>query len=155
MEAVEPRFAALEMQIEALSDRVGERPADIGVGQLEAQVRQLVARMDQTGDQLTGLARLYSQPAEREAGPDLEALADMVAARASEAMAQHAPLLAPAGTGLGDADIDEIERRMSRLMLAAQQEKPADDLVSIESSIREVNERLARLETCSPSAPGR
>jgi localization factor PodJL len=146
IEAVEPRFAAIEMQIEALSDRVGDRPADISVGQLEAQVRQLVARMDQTGEQLTGLAKLYSQPAERDAGPDLEALADMVAARASEAMALHTPMTAPAMTGIGDAEIDEIERRVSRLMLAAQRETPSD-VQSIETSIREVNDRLARLET--------
>ena len=37
--AVEPRFAALELQIESLNGRMDERPADIGVGQLEAQVR--------------------------------------------------------------------------------------------------------------------
>lgn len=147
IEAVEPRFAALEMQIEALSDRVGERPADISVGQLEAQVRQLVARMDQTGEQLTGLARLYSQPVEREPAPDFEALADMVAARASEAMAQHAPMPLAAPMGFSDGDIDEIERRVSRLIEAQQRDKSSDDLMGIESSVREVSERLARLES--------
>jgi localization factor PodJL len=147
--AVEPRFAALEMQIEALSDRVADRPQDISVSQLEAQVRQLVARMDQTGEQLTGLARLYSQPVEREPAPDFEALADMVAARAGEAMAQHAPtpMAMPAPMGFSDGDIDEIERRVSRLIEAQQREKPSDDLIGIESSVREVSERLARLES--------
>jgi localization factor PodJL len=146
IEAVEPRFAALEMQIEALSDRVGEqRPgADISVGQLEAQVRQLVARMDQTGEQLTGLARLY-QPAEREPAPDFEALADLVAARTSEAVAQStAPM--PVPSGLDDAGIDEIEKRVSRLFKAATGERTSDDLSGIDASIREVNERLGRLE---------
>ncbi|HHY50778.1 MAG TPA: hypothetical protein GYA10_13660, partial [Alphaproteobacteria bacterium] len=145
IEAVEPRFAALEMQLEALSDRVGERPADISVGQLEAQVRQLVARMDQTGEQLTGLARLYRQPVEREPAPDFAALADMVAARTSEAVAQQTQPHAT-GAGLDEAGIDEIERRISRLVNAAALEKPSDDLAGIETSIREVNERLARLE---------
>jgi localization factor PodJL len=148
IEAMEPRFAALEMQIESLSDRMAEPRGDVGVGQLEAQVRQLVARMDQTGEQLTGLARLYAQPTEREPAPDFEALADMVAARTSEAVAAQAPMAMPmmSGGGIDAAGIDEIERRVSRLMNAAAREKPADDLTGIEGSIREVSARLARLE---------
>src|SRR5690606_15353425 len=113
--------------------------ADISVSQLEAQVRQLVARMDQTGEQLTGLARMY-KPAEREPAPDFEALADMVASRTSEAMAQtpaHSAL-----PGLSGGDIDEIERRVSRLVEAAQARGGQnDDLAGIESSITAVNER--------------
>lgn len=145
-EAMEPRFAALEMQIEALNERVAASPGpDISVSQLEAQVRQLVARMDQTGEQLTGLARLYSTPAEREPAPDFEALADMVAARTSDLVAQATP----APPTLSGDDIDEIERRVSRLMATAPVAPAAasDDLAGIEASISAVNERLARLET--------
>ena len=61
VEAMEPRFAAIETQLEVISDKVAN-PPELNVGQLEAQVRQLVARMDQTGEQLTGLAKLYSAP---------------------------------------------------------------------------------------------
>lgn len=147
VEAMEPRFAAIEMQIEALNDRVAAAPGnDISVDQLEAQVRQLVARMDQTGEQLTGLAKLYNKPVEREPAPDFDALADLVAARTSEAVTLSAPQM-PAAAGMTSSDMDEIELRVARLLTAAQSDKPNDDLVGIEDSIRAVNERLARLET--------
>lgn len=142
-EAIEPRFTAIEMQLEALNERVATTPgADISVSQLEAQVRQLVARMDQTGEQLTGLANLYTAPSE---SPDLEKLADMVASRTSEAVSSSAQPAAAAA--LSGSDIDEIERRVSRLVGSARNERTGDDLAGIEDSIRAVNERLARLET--------
>ena len=141
IEAVEPRFAAIERQIEALSDRVGERPPDLNLGQLEAQVRQLVARMDQTGEQLSGLARMQSQ---QDPVPDLEALADLVAIRTSQAIAQSGQASQP---GLSDQGLDEIEERMSRVFrAAAAKDKGAEDFSGVRDSIREVNERLARLE---------
>lgn len=107
-EAMEPRFNALEMQIEALTDRVAERPADLSIGQLEAQVRQLVARMDQTGEQLTGIARMQG----RQDAPDFESLADLVASRTSAAVAR--------GSAAGDdagvrRSIDEVNERLARL----------------------------------------
>jgi localization factor PodJL len=137
--AVEPRFAALEMQLESLTGRMDERPADVGVGQLEAQVRQLVARMDQTGEQLTGLAKLYnSRPPEP--APDFEALAEMVASRATDAIAQGAA----AGSGLNEAGMAEIEERLTRMLEG--REAPNDELDDMQAGIREVNERLARLE---------
>ncbi len=146
IEAVEPRFAALEMQIDALNDRIGGPSGDISVSQLEAQVRQLVHRMDQTGEQLTGLARLYTAPAERDA-PDFEALADLVASRTSEAVAQVAPPLAGVPPApLGDDGIAEIERRISRLLDGTRGGPAAEDISAIETSIREVNDRLGRLE---------
>ncbi|HEV7277050.1 MAG TPA: peptidoglycan-binding protein [Devosiaceae bacterium] len=138
--AVDSRFSALEMQIETLAGRMDERPADIGVGQLEAQVRQLVARMDQTGEQLSGLAKLYNKR-EPQPEPDYEALADMVASRTSDAIAQSS---AAAGTSLNEAGMAEIEARLSRLL--EDREAPGDELDDMQSGIREVNERLARLE---------
>ncbi len=140
VEAMEPRFAALELQIEALSDRVGEP----NVGQIEAQMRQLVERMDQTGEQLTSLAKLYGQPSEREGAPDYDTLAELVAKRTSAAMSGMA---APAGAaGFGEADFDEIEKRVSRVMQAAAEAEPADENAALNATIREVSERLARLE---------
>ncbi|MDB5541848.1 MAG: PodJL [Devosia sp.] len=143
MAALEPRFAALELQLEALSDKVTDRPADLSVSQLEAQVRQLVARMDQTGEQLTGLAKLYTGPAEQEA-PDFDQLAELVAARTSDAMKR---LDAPARAGLDEAGYAEIEKRVSKAMKAAAKDKPAEETKALEATIREVNERLKRLET--------
>ena len=143
MEAIEPRFAALEMQLEALSDKVGDRPPEISTAQLEAQVRQLVARMDQTGEQLTGLAKLYTQPVEREL-PDFTTLAEMVATRTSEAVARSDALSAPV---FGEPEYAEIERRVALIMAVAAKEKPAEDFAALTSTIHEVSDRLQRLET--------
>ncbi len=141
VEAIEPRFAALEQKLGEISDKVGERPAEISTAQLEAQVRQLVARMDQTGEQLTGLAKLYSQPAER--GPDLSELADLVALRTSEVVARAEALAAPV---FGEPEYAEIEKRVSRIMASAAKESPSEDISALNSTIREVSERLQRIE---------
>jgi localization factor PodJL len=141
VEAMEPRFAAIEMQIEALSDRVAERPADISVGQLEAQVRQLVARMDQTGEQLTGLAKLYSQPSEP--APDFEALANLVATRTSDALVR---IDTPA-SGMDETSYAEIEKRVGKALKTAAREQVPEDFTGMREGIREVNDRLARLES--------
>ncbi|HEV2517084.1 MAG TPA: peptidoglycan-binding protein [Devosia sp.] len=141
--ALEPRFAALEQQLEVLSDKVDDRSSEVSIGQLEAQVRQLVARMDQTGEQLTGLAKLYAPPAVAEA-PDFDQLADLVASRTSDAMRQ---LDQPTKAGLDEAGYAEIERRVSQAMKAAAKENPAPETVALDATIREVNERLKRLES--------
>lgn len=138
LEAMEPRFAAIESQLEVITDKVAN-PPELNVSQLEAQVRQLVARMDQTGEQLTGLAKLYSQPAE---STDFDALADKVAERTSAALAD----LGSSRAGLDETDYDEIEKRLGTLMQRVAAERPVDDNSALEATIREVNERLARLE---------
>ncbi len=163
--AMEPRFAAIEMQIESLSGRLGERPqTEQSISQLEAQVRQLVNRMDQTGEQLSGLARLYQQPV---AQPDFDALADMVVSRTSDALARFDASAAatdydeierrlasamraqaPATVSESTAtDYEEIERRLTRVMRAAAAEQPpVEDFSAMRSGISEVNARLSRLE---------
>jgi len=130
LEAMEPRFAAIEMQIEALSGRVEDSRSE-GIGHIEAQIRQLVARMDQTGEQLSNLAKLYSQQEERSA-PDIEAMAGIVARKTAEAMAGN--------TDVGG--LDEIEKRMSRLFKSS----TGTDLSGMEDGIKRVDERLDRLE---------
>ncbi len=139
VEAMEPRFAAIETQLEAITDKVAN-PPDLNIGQLEAQVRQLVARMDQTGEQLTGLAKLYSQPGE--SSPDLDALADKVVERTSAALADRS---APR-PGIGETEYAELEKRLGKVMERVAAERPADDNSALEATIREVNDRLARLE---------
>ncbi len=140
--ALEPRFTAIEQQIETLGDKVDERPADPTIAQLEAQVRQLVARMDQTGEQLTGLAKLYTTPPEA-AAPDYEQIAELVATRTSEAIRRGDA----ARGGLDEAGYDEIEKRVAKLMQAASREQPSEETMALEATIREVNDRLKRLET--------
>ena len=90
-------MAEIGRQIGVLSERIGERPIDPGISQLEAQVRQLVARMDQTGEQLSGLAKLYSEPTAQAAPEiDYDIMADMVATRAAEVLQKMTPPAADA-----------------------------------------------------------
>lgn len=144
IDGMEPRFAAIEMQLESLSDRIPSKADshEFSIGVLEGQVRQLVARMDQTSEQLASLARLYQQPASA-LDLDFEQLADLVASRTSDALVRiDTPSPAAAET-----DYEEIEKRLAKVMRAAASEQPAaEDLSTMRSGISEVNERLARLE---------
>ena len=135
-------MAEIGRQIGALGDRIGERSVDSGIGQIEAQVRQLVARMDQTGEQLAGLARLYSEPAQT-ATPeiDFDAVADMVASRAAEAMARQTP-----DASLGDK-IGALEERIVTMLRDMPQNDGMPRIDGMKAGIDEVNERLQRLET--------
>lgn len=145
LSAVEPRLAAVETQLSALNERVAEqRPDTFDVSQMETQVRQLMARMDQTGEQITGLARLYAETSDREP-PDYDALARMVADRTSEAVAaiRAEPVVR---AGLSEDDLGELERRMRRLFEAAAHERPPEDFSAIYDGIRRVDDRLDRLE---------
>lgn len=146
IEAMEPRFAAIELQIESLSDRIPSKADshEFNIGLLEAQVRQLVARMDQTSEQLTGLARAYQQPPGVQPEFDFDALADLVANRTSEALVR---IDTPSPGAGAETDYEEIEKRLAKVMRdAAETQAPAEDISGMRSGIREVNERLARLE---------
>ncbi|MDR3476316.1 MAG: peptidoglycan-binding protein [Devosia sp.] len=167
--AIEPRFTAIETQLGALGERLAEAGGtDIpGVAQLEAQVRQLVARMDQTGEQLSELARLYSSAEERPAPPDFEALANLVAMRSFEAMQSRQPAAAPApdfealadraavkasaavqvpAPELSEANLAAIETRIGRLVEGLVKTRPPESFVGMQEGIEQVGERLARLE---------
>lgn len=133
-------MAEIGRQIGALGDRIGERPIDPGIGQLEAQVRQLVARMDQTGEQLSGLAKLYhSEPVQM---PDVEAMAEIVAARATEAM-QRTPVASDPAIA---NTIEGLEQRITAMLQTMQRDPEVDAFDGMQASISEVNERLRRLE---------
>ena len=123
--AIEPRFSALETRIDSLGNRLGEERAEVpGIGQLEAQVRLLVARMDQTGEQLAGLAQLYGRE-ERQPLPDFEALANLAAARTFEAISRHQPA-APDFDALADMVAARTSAAMARVPSA-----PAPDLEAL------------------------
>src|SRR5690606_25060276 len=108
----------------ALNGRLARGAEELTLGQIEAQVRQLVARMDQTGEQLSGIARLQ----ERHEEPDYEALAEFVATRTSQAVARVTTDDDDAGVR---RSIDEVNARLARLeaSLAAGlgAGKPAED----------------------------
>ncbi|MBI4921963.1 MAG: SEL1-like repeat protein [Devosia nanyangense] len=139
-------MAEIGRQIGALGDRIGERSTDPGLGQIEAQVRQLVARMDQTGEQLSGLAKLYSSDA-AVAMPDLDAMAEMVASRAAEAMQRSAP----------DASLTEtisgLETRITAMLQSMRHDPETGDFGGMQAGISEVNERLKRLEASLMERP--
>nr|WP_295883881.1 peptidoglycan-binding protein [uncultured Devosia sp.] len=107
---MEPRFLRIESQIEALSDRMVPT-ADSS--QVENQLKLLMARMDDTGNQLNSLAKLYSTPSDP---ADLEAMATLVAERTSDAVTRKAP--APVAM-FGPDSLKSIEERLAGLIKSA------------------------------------
>ncbi|HWA19331.1 MAG TPA: peptidoglycan-binding protein [Devosia sp.] len=127
-------FSGINLQLEELNARIAERPIDNGIGQLEAQVRQLVARMDQTGEQLSGLAKLYTT---NETMPDFDRLADLVASKTSAAM-----MGVEAASGLSQAALDGLEQRITALIQSLAPGVATAPAMTPE----ETGERLAALE---------
>ncbi|MCW5721516.1 MAG: SEL1-like repeat protein [Devosia sp.] len=121
MSGMEPRFLQIESQIEALSGRIS--PVDTSA--VEGQLRQLMSRMDDAGAQLDGLARLYHDASDR---PDLDALADLVAERTSDAVSRKAP--APVAM-FGPDSLKTIEDRISSLVRSVSKGPDLDALASM------------------------
>lgn len=156
--ALAPRFDALEERLDTLSSEVGTRAdmaeigrqigmlsdrlderSDPGISQLEAQVRQLVARMDQTGEQLSGLSRMYgTEPSV--AAFDFDAMAEMVATRAAEAVSRTTP-----DHSLNDS-ISSLESRIAAMLQSMPHDNEVGDFGGMQAGISEVNDRLKRLE---------
>lgn len=133
---MEPRFAKIETQIEALSKRADD-------GQIEGQLKLLMQRMDETGAQLDGLTKLYGQQQDT-AG--LEALATMVAERTSDAMTRKAP--APVAM-FGADSLKSVEDQITGLIKSASK---APDYEKLASMIAErASEAVAK---ASPAAAG-
>lgn len=115
---MEPRFAKIETQIEALSKRDDD-------GQVEDQLKLLMQRMDETGAQLDGLAKLYSQQQDISG---LEALATMVAERTSDAMTRKAP--APVAM-FGADSLKSVESQITGLLKSASKAPDYDKLADM------------------------
>ncbi|UXN73819.1 sel1 repeat family protein [Devosia sp. A8/3-2] len=115
---MEPRFARIETQIEALTKRADE-------GQVEDQLKLLMQRMDETGAQLDGLAKLYSQ---QQDVSGLEALATMVAERTSDAMTRKAP--APVAM-FGADSLKSVESQITGLLKSASKAPDYDKLADM------------------------
>jgi localization factor PodJL len=112
MTGMEPRFNRIESQIEALSERM-VAPAAADTTQVESQLKLLMQRMDETGAQLNGLAKLYAAPSDT---ADMEAMATLVAERTSDAVTRKAP--APVAM-FGPDSLKSIEDRLAGLIKSA------------------------------------
>ncbi|MCS6759285.1 MAG: hypothetical protein MO852_10020, partial [Candidatus Devosia euplotis] len=110
MDGMEPRFNRIESQIEALSDRMA--PA-AGSAEVEDQLKLLVQRINETGAQLNGLAKLYSASQDK---ADIETVATLVAERVSDAITRKASV--PVAM-FGPDSLKSIEGRLSGLIKSA------------------------------------
>ncbi|WP_137150966.1 peptidoglycan-binding protein [Devosia sp. FKR38] len=140
MSGMEPRFNRIETQIDALSERMV--PAGDSV-QVESQLKQLMARMDETSAQLNGLAKLYSKSGD---SADLEAMATLVAERTSDALTRKAP--APVAM-FGPDSLKSIEDRLTGLIKTAGKTPDYETLADL------VAERTSRAvaKSALPAAP--
>ncbi|WP_417579843.1 peptidoglycan-binding protein [Pelagibacterium sp.] len=143
-ETIEPRFSQLEQRIETMT-APAEAPA---IDAIEAQLRQIARRVDETGAQLKAMAELES--GEAPAGPDLEALADMIASKT-----QNAPIAsAPDADGVEKADLAALEDRLASLFSrSVESGAEASNLSGVRNSIAQVDNRIARLEAMLNSKP--
>jgi localization factor PodJL len=113
LSGIEPRFTRMESQIEALSERMSTPAAVADTSEVENQLKLLMQRMDETGAQLNGLAKLYSAPSDT---ADMEAIATLVAERTSDAVTRKAP--APVAM-FGPDSLKSIEDRLTGLFKTA------------------------------------
>ncbi len=135
MAGMEPRFQRIETQLETLSERSDST-------QVESQLKQLIARMDEAGSQLDSLAKLYSEKADP-AG--FEAMATLVAERTSDAVTRKAP--APVAM-FGPDSLKSIEDRLTGLIKSAGKTPDYETLASL------VAERASEAVAKTAAAPG-
>lgn len=121
LKGMEPRFAQLESRIDELSTKV----VSVDTGAVESQLKRLMARMDEAGAQLDGLARLYHDTGDK---PDFEQLATLVAERTSDAMSRKVP--APVAM-FGPESLKTIEDRISSLVRSVSKTPDADTLAQL------------------------
>ncbi|GHA31346.1 peptidoglycan-binding protein [Devosia pacifica] len=111
---LEPRFERIEEQLGAIGEHLADGRDDGGIRRIEAQLSDLMARMDETGAQLGTLSRLYADTAEASA-PDYSALADLVAERTSQAVQKASR------ASHDDEVLTRIERRLSDMSQRAEE----------------------------------
>ncbi len=145
--AMEPRFAALEDKIGALSTQFARTdepgPADVSVGELERQIRLLADKMDQTSTELNGLQRLYTDQGAPDSTPDFGAIAELVAKRTTQAV-QKAQ--GEQGIAVHNEVIAKLETRLKELFDQSSLARDEQDFSGVRDSIDQVNRRLERLE---------
>ena len=144
-ETIEPRFAHLEERMNALG--ASGRPASIDA--VESQLRQIAQRVDETSAQLKAMAAMETPAAP--AAPDLEALAGLIAEKSRD--------FAPAATPMSServekADLEALEHRLATLFARSTETGGTPNhLAGMRSSIAQVDNRIARLESTLNSKP--
>jgi localization factor PodJL len=141
VETIEPRFARIEDRIEGLS----AANAPVSIEPVEAQLRQIARRVDETSAQLKVMAAM--EPPAAPAPLDLQALADLIAEKSPSSAPPHAD-------GVEKADLEALEQRLAALFARSgeTQAEPAN-LAGVRSSIAQVDNRIARLEAMLNSKP--
>lgn len=144
LQTVEPRFDALQTELKSLGDTLSANATPTSLARIEGQIRQLTARIDETGEQLEHLTTLYQdQPApEAPPAPDYEELARLVAQRTSEEIARNTAIR----SGLNEESLAKIEDRLSQFFAGQKDQKTPDVLTDVHKGIGVVEEKLARLE---------
>ena len=154
--AVEPRFAALEDKIGALSGQFtckqDDRLPDISAGELEKQIRLLADKMDQTSSELTGLQRLYSDQGATEPTPDIGEMAELVAKRTAEALEKAQEAEGAQNAAASSEAMAQLETRLSNLFDKSNSAGDQQGFPRVQDSIEQVNQRLERLEASLKNA---
>lgn len=142
-----PHFEGLTKKIADIGKKLDSaKPAAApSTKQLETQIRQLMSRMDQTGEQLADLKSLYAESMASGGGtvaPDYEALADMISARTLQEIRNSVP-----HGSATSAELDAMEDRLRQLFAeTVTQNEGTEDFAEVNAGLQQVDDRLARLE---------
>ncbi|AEQ50424.1 hypothetical protein KKY_380 [Pelagibacterium halotolerans B2] len=145
-QTIEPRFADIEKRMDTMTAPVAAPATDA----IESQLRQIAKRVDETSQQLKMLASI--EATETPASPDLEALAELIAAKAQGLSAPGTT--AADADGIEKADLAALEERLAALFAQTSDSSSAgSDLSGVRNSIAQVDNRIARLEAMLNSKP--
>lgn len=143
-QTIEPRFADLEKRMDTMAVPTGAPATDA----IESQLRQIAKRVDETSVQLKALASL--EATETTSGPDLEALAELIATKTKGLTASGAI----EADGIEKADLTALEDRLATLFAqTGDGASTASSLSGVRNSIAQVDNRIARLEAMLNSKP--
>ncbi|MCB1516211.1 MAG: SEL1-like repeat protein [Hyphomicrobiaceae bacterium] len=146
-DALSPRLAELDVKIGGIANGLKSRAVKLESSpQLEQQIRQLTEKLDQTRTDLEQL-RANADQGNGAVAPDNEALAELVARKASQAVANATQQ----GNKLTADLLKKLESHITDLIEKAPQAVNAD-FSPLEEGIRKVNSRLAELETSVKSS---
>ncbi|WP_404406264.1 peptidoglycan-binding protein [Pelagibacterium halotolerans] len=142
-EAIDPRLSALETRIDDLGTRLDTNttaPQDLS--EIEAQLRHLSQRVEETSSELKVLAGLYEGHEGGTDGIDVDALARAIAAHSPSQPASEA------SEGIARADLQALETRLAGLLARETDagEHRDEHLSGVKDGIAQVDSRLARLE---------
>lgn len=156
-DAIEPRFFEINSKIDTLDGKMKTKNGGHSV-ELEDQIRQLMARMDQTGTQLSEIAQFRSE--NPDGSTDFSGLADLVAERTSKAVAKSAKTAFDSSGSL-DArvhdGIQQVDKRLARLentlkRAATSGAKPTTAAAKPAKSIKQLTPVKAKTQQVSNAA---